>query len=118
MPELEDLRTALLFMGNYKSFDPNRMKITFFKHYWEIVGEAVVKEILLFFEIGRLKYCFNNRFIPLILKVRGAAKVANFQPIALCNIIFKVTTKIFARRIRSLLLNIIHLNQAAFIPHR
>lgn len=94
------------------------MTITFFKHYWEIVGEAMVKEILLFFEIGRLKYCFNNTFIALILKVRGVAKVEKFQPIALCNIIFKVTTKIFARRIRSLLLNIIHLNQVAFIPHR
>lgn len=41
-----------------------------------------------------------------------------FRPSALCNVFFKIITKIIAERLRQVLEDIIHPNQAAFIPHR
>lgn len=41
-----------------------------------------------------------------------------FRPIALCNVFFKIITKIIAERLGQVLEDIIHPDQAAFIPHR
>lgn len=41
-----------------------------------------------------------------------------FRPIALCNIIYKVVTKILATRLKFHIDTVIHPAQAAFIPNR
>lgn len=60
----------------------------------------------------------NHTFIVLIPKVDRATRVHQFQPITLCNVMFKFITKILAGRLRHLLENIISPAQAAFVPHQ
>lgn len=115
---MEEIRQAVFSMGNYKSPSPDGMTVTFYKQYWSIVGEAVGKEVREFFHTGKLKTAFNHTFIALILKAPSAARVDQFRPIALCNVILKIITKILAGRLRPLLDRLIHSSQAAFIPNR
>lgn len=44
--------------------------------------------------------------------------VEHYRPIAVCNVIYKVITKILARWLRPHLEDIIHPSQTAFIPNR
>lgn len=55
----------------------------------------------------------NHTFIVLIL-----TRVHQFRPIALCNVMLKLITKILAGTLRHLLENIISSAQAAFVPHQ
>lgn len=60
----------------------------------------------------------NSTAITLITKVKKPKKIADFRPISCCNIIYKVISKILARRLRGVLGKIVHMNQSAFIPGR
>lgn len=53
----------------------------------------------------------------MIPKSDHASRVDKYHPIALCNGIFKIVTKIIADRLKPLLEDIVHPNQSAFIPN-
>lgn len=96
---------------------PNGMTVVFCKKHWGTVGAAMGEEVQKFFSTGVLNKAHNHTFIALIPKCPSDAKVEQFRPIALCNVFFKIITKIIAGRLRQVLADIIHPNQAAFIPH-
>lgn len=118
MPDQLEILKALQQMGNLKSPGPDCFNVLFYKTYWNIVGPAVTKEIQSFFVIGKLKPAMNHTFIALLPKVPSAFKVDQFRLIALCNVVYKLITKILAGRLRSLLDLIVHPLQAAFVPKR
>lgn len=95
-PTLQEIQQAFFRMGNYKSPGPDGMTVTFYKHYWGIVGLALVIEIQNIFTTGRIKPALNHTFIALIPKTATAHKVEQYRPIALCNVIFKAITKIIS----------------------
>lgn len=56
--------------------------------------------------------------MALIPKIDFASKVDEYRPIALCNVVYKLITKIIAGRLRNLLDIVVHPSQAAFVPNR
>jgi hypothetical protein len=54
----------------------------------------------------------------LILKVDKPEKVTDLRPISLCNVVYKVVSKVLSRRLREVLPEIITPNQSAFVPGR
>jgi hypothetical protein len=60
----------------------------------------------------------NHTFITLIPKQIGAHSVNQFRPISLCNISYKIISKILANRLKLLLPKIISPLQFAFVPNR
>lgn len=105
-------------MGSYKSRGLDGLTVTFYKSNWRIVQASIIKEIQVTFETGQIRCGMNHTFLALIPKSSSANKVDLFRPIALCNVIYKIITKIIASRLRSHLEGIISPNQVAFIPNR
>lgn len=93
------------------------MSTNFYKKYWGKIGSDVIKEVQDFFFTGILNISYNNTFVALIPKVPSACRVEHFMPISLCNMIYKIITKIITSRLRRILEKIIHPSQAAFIPN-
>ena len=54
-------------------------------------------------KLGKDLKSLNLTFLSLIPKENGADSLGNFRPIALCNVIFKIITKVISNGIKPLL---------------
>jgi len=61
---------------------------------------------------------WNDTAIVMIPKVDNPEKVAQFHPISLCIVVYKVTSKMLANRLKCILPEIIGENQSDFVPGR
>lgn len=68
-----------------------------------------------FFQTKHILKVFNHTHIALIPKGDNVAKANNFRPINLCNVIYKIISKILANKLRPLLPALISSCQLAVI---
>lgn len=61
---------------------------------------------------------FNSTFLALIPKKEGANSFDSFRPIALCNVAFKIITKLIAERLKTFLASLISMEQGGFVKGR
>lgn len=118
IPEVDEIRTTIFSMHGNKSLGPDGMSPAFYKHCWGIIEVDVVSAVQSYFKGSHVDRAVNHTFLTLIPKREGANKVEQFRPIALCNVIYKVVTKILVVHLKPHLGSIIHPSQSAFIPGR
>ena len=59
----------------------------------------------------------NHTFITLIQKVNNLETIAQFRPINLCNVIYKILSKVIANRLKPILNYIISEAQSFYCRH-
>lgn len=74
--------------------------------------------VLHFLNNGGMPDQLNNTNVVLIPKVKSPIEMEDFRPISLCNISYKLISKVLANRMKSLLPAIVDDNQSAFVPSR
>ena len=94
------------------------MPSLFYKSYWNIVGAEVVSAVRDFFVTGTLHPYINSSNIVLVPKSQSATTVNHYCPITVCNVIYKVISKILADRLKPLLSWLICPTQSAFVLGR
>ena len=57
---------------------------------------------------------FNFTYVTLIPNVKNPEKISEFRPISLCNVIYKLISKVLANRLKPLLPSIVSENQSVF----
>ena len=83
--------------------DPDGMSPIFYKSFWHIVGNDVTIVVLKALKTGVMHESLNTTFITLIPKVQHPKKVADFRPISLCNVIYKLIFKVVVNRLKKFL---------------
>lgn len=83
---------------------------------WHIVGYDVTDAVLYFLHSGNMVPNINYIHIVLIPKVKKPKKkMADFRPISLCNVIYKIISKVLANRLKLILPQLISSTQSAFV---
>lgn len=114
----EEVKKALDSIGDLKAPRPDGMPSVFYKNFWEIVGGRVVQEVLGVLNGGPMPEGWNDTTIVLIPKVKNPSQVKDLRPISLCNVLYKLVSKVHANRLKQILPEIISPAQSAFVPGR
>ena len=101
-------------MAHLKALVLDGMSPIFFQHYWESIGDDVVKAVVSCLNSTSIETGLNHTFITLIPKVKSPEFVTEFCPIALYNILYKPVSKVLANRLKKVLPHIISESQSAF----
>ncbi|XP_074342552.1 uncharacterized protein LOC141680149 [Apium graveolens] len=114
----DEVSLVLFQMHPDKAPGPDGMTPAFFQKHWEIVGDDIVKMVSHFFCSGEILQGLNETNIILIPKKKNPTKVSDLRPIALCNVLMKVITKVLANWMKDMLEKVVSESQSAFIPGR
>lgn len=101
-----------------KAPGPDGMTASFYQQYWSFVGPAICDMVKSFFSSGFLLKQLNHTFVALIPKTTNLKVVEHFCPISLCNVSYKVISKLLADRLKVLVPKLISTNQSAFVLGR
>ncbi|KAK6146980.1 hypothetical protein DH2020_017892 [Rehmannia glutinosa] len=112
------IKMALFDIEDDRSPGPDGFSSGFFKKSWDVVGNDVIAAVTEFFDSSKLLRQINHTVIALIPKTDHAPTVADFRPIACCNVVYKVITKILASKLEYVVPKLIDPAQYAFISGR
>ena len=110
----EEVKSALKHIAPLKALGPNGMPPIFFQYYQASIGDDMVEAILSCLNSGKIFPGLNHTFISLIPKVKSLEFVSKFRPIALCNILYKLVSKVLSNKLKKVLPFIISEPQSAF----
>jgi hypothetical protein len=101
-----------------KTPGPDGWTVEFCLHFFELVASNLVEAVEEARMTGAMYKGMNTTFIELIPKVNGLATFGDFRPIYLCNLCYKIITKIIAKRIRPILSRTLSEEQFSFLKGR
>ncbi|KAL2930500.1 hypothetical protein RDABS01_035910 [Bienertia sinuspersici] len=113
-----EIKQALFSIPGVKAPGPDGFNSTFYKEAWPLIGDEISNAIRDFFLHGQMLKQINCTKLTLIPKIQFPQSVSEFRPIACCNTIYKVITKLICSRLKTILPHIISPNQAGFIQGR
>jgi len=90
----------------------------FYQHYWGTVGVDVSAAVLAILSGSPIPDGLNHTFVTLIPKKHKPVDIRDYRPISLCNVLYKLVTKVIANRLKEVLPTIISDNQSTFTPGR
>lgn len=99
----EEVRSALFDMAPYKAPGPDGFHAGFYQHAWDTVGEDITKMVKEFINTGVLHEGMNDTLVSLVPKIKNPERVSHFRPISLCNVHYKIVTKVVANRLKGFL---------------
>ena len=104
---MEEVGEAVSQMAQGKALGLDGFTTNFFHLFWYMIKE----EVWTIVEESRRKQgvlkSFNANFLSLISKGEGVDTPGKFRPISLCNVIYKIISKVIANRLKPLLLGLI-----------
>ena len=83
-----------------------------------MVGDSIATEVLNVLNSGPMPEGWNDTVVVLISKVKSPSRIKDLRPISLCNVVYKLLSKVISNRLKLVLPEIISDNQSAFVPGR
>jgi len=115
---IQEVELAIRQLKVGKAPGPNGFTSNFSHIFWDLIKMEVWQVVE---ESRSLQWMFlgvNYTFIALVPKVDQPSTPNKYRPIALCNIIYKIVSKIIASRLKLLLPLIISLEQSGYVEGR
>jgi hypothetical protein len=115
---LDEVEVVLKSFAKSKSHGTDGWPVEFFLGFFDIMGKDLVDMVEETRRQGKISGAINSTFIALIPKTGRPESFKDFRPISLCNIIYKLITKILANKIKPILARILSKEQFGFLENR
>jgi hypothetical protein len=89
-------KKVLFSIGDIKAPGSDCLHAIFFKKCWHVLGEILTKEVLDAIDNKVIPEGWNDTIIVLIPKIDDPVLISQYRPISLCNVIYKVISKMIA----------------------
>jgi hypothetical protein len=113
---IEEFREAIFYMQADKSPGPNGYNPGFYQHFWDLCSHDIFTAGCHWLNSGVFPPNLNFTNIVLIPKGESQTSMKDWRPITLCNVLYKITAKVLANRLKKVLNKRISDNQSAFVP--
>ena len=97
---LSEIEGALKSFKKDKSPGPNGWPVEFFLHFFNLLGRDLLKAVECSRMSGRITPSLNSTFLALIPKKDKPTTFTYFRPISLCNLVYKLISKIIAVKLK------------------
>jgi len=114
----KDILKEMLEKELDKASGPDGFTAIFYQKCWVVIKGDLWRMVNCMNWKGKVKGATNSSFMSLIPKEKYPSTFNSFRPISLCNVSYKIITKILANRIKDLLHGLISSNQGGFITGR
>lgn len=101
-----------------KALGPDGLTGTFYQAFGEIIADDVIHTVKEFFNTDVFDPRLNQTNICLIPKTDRPKEMTEFRPISLCNVTYKIISKIMCKRLKKFLPKLISETQSAFVARR
>jgi hypothetical protein len=98
--DLDELKKVITKFKIDKSLGPDGWTTEFFIHFFDLVGGDLLDMVEEARLNGNISGGLNSTFIALIPKVNKPQSFGDFRPILLCNLCYKIISKIIANQIK------------------
>ncbi|GMJ14254.1 hypothetical protein HRI_005094600 [Hibiscus trionum] len=117
-PSHTEIHAALMDMAPLKAPGWDGLHAHFFQKHWDTVGPYICSIIQGVFNGGSLDPEMNRTILVLIPKKEAPETFADFRPISLCTVLYKLLSKIIVKRLQPIFPCLIRENQTSFIKER
>ena len=116
---LQECFDCLKYFKNNKSPGCDGWSIEFYKKFWKEIGPKLVETLNYSKKCGKMSLSQRRAVLTLLHKKgKDEFKIKNWRPISLLNIVYKIMTKVLAKRMEKVIKDLIHPNQSGFIKGR
>ena len=113
-----EVKLAFFSMHLEKAPGPDGMTALFYQKFWDIVKEDLTLMVNKFLFEGTMTNGLNDTNICLIPKITKPNAMTQFRPISLCNVSYKIISKVLCQRLKKVLPGLISETQSAFVARR
>jgi hypothetical protein len=95
-----ELKSILTLFKRDKSLGPNGWTVEFYFHFFDLIKEDLLAPVESVRTGGCLVGSLNSTFIALIPELNKPLSFGDYRPISLCNLIYKIISKVIANCIK------------------
>jgi hypothetical protein len=115
---LSEIKDILIHFKRERSPGPDGWTTEFFIYFFDLVGEDLLQMVEDSRLKGQISGSLNSTFLVLIPKIDSPLSFNDYRPISLCNLVYKLISKVIANRIKPFLGRSLSAEQLGFLKGR